>query len=282
MANVFTRMVGGIEVITLFDGQMRGSVALFPDYEAHRAHAAAAQAGIPFDGAQVIIEISSFVVKTAQAVVLVDAGSPPGFGETAGQFTEALALARIDPKEVTHLAMTHLHIDHVGGLIDTQGKARFENAELISGAGDWDFFTSDAVMARANERIRQSLQVSRNSILPYAERRRELQGEAEIASGLRMMPLPGHTPGHSGILVEDGDSRLLIWGDTIHSEAFQLAEPGWGVAFDVDTDRARTTRKALFERVVIEDIPVAGQHVRFPGFGKLERATTGYRLIRED
>lgn len=281
MAQGPARMVGGIEVIPLEDGWLHVAHEVFPDYDADTARAAAAQAGIAQDEGQVAIPICAFAIRTAHALVLVDTGSPPGFADGAGRFPRALAAAGIDPGDVTHLAMTHLHIDHVGGLVDDAGQAVFADAGLISGAGDWRFFFSDTVYRRADERGRKSIAVSRRCLGPYADRRREADGETAITSGVTMLPLPGHTPGHCGILVEDGGDQLLIWGDTIHSEALQLARPDWGVMFDVDADQARATRKALFDRVATDGLTIAGPHLMAPQFARLERAAQGYRLIRD-
>ena len=217
--------IGGIEVIALKDGQMQAQPPLFPDYDAEKAARAAAQAGIAYDGKTVDIPINAFVVRSGEAVVLVDAGSPPGFGEGTGAFGQALAQAGVAPGEVTHLAMTHLHIDHVGGLTDGAGRAVFDNAELISGEGDWRHFHSDEVYAAANSRARQSIDVSRRAVAPYANRRREVSGETGVAPGVSMVPLPGHTPGHCGVLIEDGDAQLLIWGDIMHVPDIQAPMP---------------------------------------------------------
>ena len=73
----------------------------------------------------------------------------------------------------------------------------------------------------------------------------------------------------------------MIWGDTIHCETFQLAQPDWGVLFDVDIDTARMSRKRVFDRVATDRIMVAGPHVNFPGFAYLEPAVQGYRLVRD-
>ena len=279
MAEFHRHRIGGIEVIALEDGYSHAPNSLFPLFEMDRAKAAAAQAGIAYDGERSLVPIRSFVLRTGDAVALVDAGSPPDFAPTTGNFAAALAAAGVAPGDVTHLVMTHLHSDHVGGLIDGEGRRVFENAELVSGRGDWDHFTSDAYEATLKGRALAGFQVARRSIEPYADRRREIDGGGEALPGISLIPLPGHTPGHSGVMVSDGDAQLLIWGDTIHCETFQMAEPDWGVLFDVDADQARETRKRLFDRVATEGLTVTGPHVRGPGLRKVERMARGYRLV---
>lgn len=277
-----SRKIGDIEVIALVDGRMTAPNALFPLYDPDQARDAAQQAGVAYDGAIVDVAINAFVIRTGGRTLLVDAGAPPGYSDTSGYLKDSMAAAGIAPGDIDTLAMTHLHIDHVGIMADAEGKAAFPNAQLVSGAGDWDYFHDDSVFAAGNDRVRNSLSVSRRMLAPYADRRRDVQGEAEVAPGVTMVPLPGHTPGHSGILIADGGDQLLIWGDVIHAEAFQLARPDWSVRFDVDQDAARATRVKLFDRVATDGLRVTGPHVRFPGFGRVERMQQGYRLVHED
>lgn len=282
MNNTERIMIGEIEVFALRDGGLRVAPEFFPEFDPDRAKRAALQAGISYDGGDVDVPVNAYVVRCGEAVVVVDTGCPPNFGEGTGGFLLALAEAGIKPADVTHIVMTHLHIDHVGGLVDVQGQAIFSNAELITGVGDWDYFHSDTVYSQATESRRPILNVTRRAVEPYADRWRELSGETALMSGLTSVPLPGHTPGHCGLLIEDGIEQLLIWGDIVHAETLQLAEPNWSIQFDVDMDQAREARLKLFDRVASDGILVAGMHVRFPGFSRLERAHSGYRLIHPD
>lgn len=273
--------IGDIEVTVLEDGFQHAPNTLFPDHDMDRARAAAAQAGVAYDGAQSLIPIRGFLLRGRGFTAVVDAGSPPGHAPTTGAFPNALAEAGVAPEEVTHLVMTHLHIDHVGGIVDAEGRAVFANAELVSGAGEWDHFTSPEVEARLKGRRRalDSFLFSKRAVMPYAERRRDVAGEAEVLPGVGLVPLPGHTPGHSGVHVSSGGEELLIWGDTIHCETFQMAEPDWGVLFDIDPDMARASRRRIFDRVATDGITVTGPHVRGPGLRKVERMAQGYRLV---
>lgn len=272
--------IGDTEIIILRDGHGRAPNTLFPDFDATRAQAAAAQAGETYDGKTVNVPIMGFAIRRGRDVTLVDAGSPTGYSDTTGAYLDSLAAAGIAAADVTRLAMTHLHIDHVGQIVTDDGARRFPNAPLIAGRGDWDHFFSDAVYARTREggRERAALDVTRRCLAPYADHLEELDGEVQIAPGLTRVPLPGHTPGHSGIQVSDGGASVLIWGDTIHAAAFQMAEPGWGVLFDVDPAAARATRQALFARLAQDGTPVLGPHVPEPGPWRVETARIGYRL----
>ena len=90
------------------------------------------------------------------------------------------------------------------------------------------------------------------------------------------MPLPGHTPGHTGYLISSGSESLLIWGDVCHAQELQLAEPGISVTFDVDNDAAIATRRRILAQVASDKLLVAGMHVHFPGFIHVVRNGNGY------
>jgi glyoxylase-like metal-dependent hydrolase (beta-lactamase superfamily II) len=267
--------------MTIVDGYGRAPNTLFPAFDQTRAHAAAAQSGEEYDGQTVHVPIQGFVIRDGSDITIVDAGAPDGYSPTTGAYMDNLAKAGIDPEKVTRLAMTHLHVDHVGQMVRPDGSKTFPNAELVYGAGDWDHFFSQSVYDKTKPggQARASLDVSRRALAPYADRRREIDGEVEFAPGLTILPLNGHTPGHSGIRIDDAGDSLLIWGDTIHANAFQLAEPDWGVLFDVDTQAAIATRRRLFEELAQSGMRVLGPHVPTPGPWRVERAPIGYRLI---
>ena len=89
--------------------------------------------------------------------------------------------------------------------------------------------------------------------------------------GITAMLRPGHTPGHTNWLIQSGGERLLIWGDIVHLAAVQLARPEARLIYDVDTDLARATRQQVLEWAANERLTVAGAHLGFPGFGRVER-----------
>ena len=90
---------------------------------------------------------------------------------------------------------------------------------------------------------------------------------------------PGHTPGHTNWLIQSGAERLLIWGDIVHVPEVQTARPEACMVFDSDASQAEATRRRIFDHVTADKLMVTGMHMHFPGFSRLVKAGTGYRLI---
>jgi glyoxylase-like metal-dependent hydrolase (beta-lactamase superfamily II) len=88
---------------------------------------------------------------------------------------------------------------------------------------------------------------------------------------------PGHTPGHTNWLIQSGGERILIWGDIVHLAPVQLARPEARLIYDVDSELAAATRQRVLDWVASERLVVAGAHLGFPGFGRVERS--GERFI---
>jgi glyoxylase-like metal-dependent hydrolase (beta-lactamase superfamily II) len=112
----------------------------------------------------------------------------------------------------------------------------------------------------------------------YGDRLRPLDGAAEVFPGVTALPLPGHTPGHCGYLLDTGAGPVAIWGDTVHVAAVQVPHPEATVAFDIDPQAAVAARLRMFDMAAAEGLAVLGMHLGLPGPARVERAGTGYRL----
>ncbi|MEO0360747.1 MAG: MBL fold metallo-hydrolase, partial [Pseudomonadota bacterium] len=138
------------------------------------------------------------------------------------------------------------------------------------------FWTDDGMRSAAPEGARFLWDVARAALSAYAGRVRRFESGAEPAPGMTSIPLPGHTPGQSGILIESGDDALLIWADVVHFPPLQLRRPEVAFAFDVDPDLAAETRRRTFDMAAGERLEIAGMHMPFPGAGHIARDGDGY------
>ncbi len=227
--------------------------------------------------------VNCFAIHSAGRLALVDSGSGNYLGPTAGKLQANLAAAGIDPAAIEVVLLTHMHPDHSAGLTDPEtGRALFPNAELVVHENEPRHWDDDAAMARATERERTLyFGCAREQIAPYRNRLRPFSAGGEVFPGVTSVPLPGHTPGHSGYRIELGGELLLIWGDIIHVPEIQVPHPEVTIEFDTDPAAAASTRRRTFDMVASEKLLIAGMHVHFPGFAHLVRRGDGYALLPE-
>ncbi len=271
--------VGDIEVTALLDGYMAMPHAFVIGYDDAAARQSTKQAHRRFTEDMASFPVNGYVIRTGSQVILMDAGAPSFLAPGVGGLAANLRAAGFDPKDITTVLMTHLHVDHIGGLLGDDGKKQFENAAFMCAQAEWDFLHDDAVRAAAPEEFRPVLDLARNNVAPYTDQQTLFAGEKELFTGVTSIPLPGHTPGHTGYAIHSNGESLLIWGDVIHLTTMQFANPEWGVVFDADPELAKKTRIAMFDRASADQMAVAGMHIDFPGIGYVERSGGAYRYI---
>lgn len=223
--------------------------------------------------------VNCYLYRDAARTVLIDAGGANAFPGLGGLFA-ALEAAECAPEEVDTVLVTHLHPDHIGGLI-RDGAATFPNAALHVGVADITFWTSAEMKAAAPADFAPFFDLAAAVLAAYGERVQPITGEGEVIAGIEGMALPGHTLGHTGYLIH-GAEPLLVWGDVVHVGAFQFAKPAVTIGFDTDPALAATTRAVVFDMAATDRLRVAGMHLAFPGIGHLERAGEGYRFAPAD
>jgi glyoxylase-like metal-dependent hydrolase (beta-lactamase superfamily II) len=221
--------------------------------------------------------VNAFVIDTGSKVYIVDAGTGATLGPTLGRLESNVAAAGYQPSAVAALITTHLHPDHIGGSFK-DGKPVFDKAEFIVSDTDRAFWSDAGNRSQAPDEAKVFFDIATGSLKAYGDRVRTVSGEKEVLPGITAVPLPGHTPGHTGYRIVSGGDTLLIWGDIVHAIPLQLPNPDVTLSFDVDQPLAAKTRKALLEQVVADRVLVAGAHIPFPGIGHIEKAQNGYRF----
>jgi glyoxylase-like metal-dependent hydrolase (beta-lactamase superfamily II) len=270
--------VGAYEVTVLSDGGLTLDLALFAGDEAggekllKDAHLP--KVGIP-------TPVNTWLINTGGKLVLVDTGGGKNFAPTLGRLPQNLAAAGVDPGAVDAIVITHMHPDHIPGLLTGDGKMMFPDAVVHVNGDDHGFWTSEEIRGKAPEEFRGFFDMAKAAIKPYADagKLQTYKDGTQFAPGVVSVFTPGHTVGHSMVRVSSGKDDFLIWGDIVHCAALQFAHPERSVAFDTDPALALANRKKVFDMVATDRLLFGGAHLPFPGLGRATKSGTGYTYV---
>ncbi|GGY86801.1 MBL fold metallo-hydrolase [Pseudoduganella plicata] len=225
--------------------------------------------------------INAFLVNTGKHLVLVDTGAGALFGPDAGgRLQESIRAAGYSAEQIDAVLLTHIHGDHSGGL-SAGGKMLFPNADIYVNRHDAAFWLDMGNRARAPENQRAGFDQAAAQFAPYraAGKVKTFDGATELLPGIRTSPAVGHTPGHTVYVARSGDRALHFWGDMLHAQDVQFAEPDVTIAFDVDSPAAARQRKAALKDAAAGGYLVAAAHVSFPGIGYVRVQGKGFEWL---
>jgi len=268
--------VGDLEVTALFDG----TGVFDPQWlNGTKATMDGVVESVREDPHLLDVADTGFLVNTGEQLVLVDVGAGTwwggaGFGRLAG----SLRSAGYTPEEVDIVLVTHLHSDHVGGLTTQDGKRVFPNADVYVAKADSEFWLSPDIAARAPNNAQPFFESAQAIAAPYikAGKWHTFSGSEPIVECMQLVPLPGHSPGHTGFEFSSRGQQILFWGDIVHALRVQLPHPEVTALFDIDPTAAAATRHQLLAELAREDVLIAGPHMNFPALGRLRKEGSGY------
>ena len=274
----YRMMLGDYEVTALSDGTVDLTVAdLLTNTNAAKIKSALARAYLKDP---VETSVNAYLINTGTKLVMIDAGSGTFFGPTLGRLVSNLKASGYQPEQVDEIYVTHMHSDHVGGLV-ADNKVAFPNALVRADKRDADFWLSKANMEAAPKDARQAFEGAMAAINPYvaAGKFKPFDGNTELVPGVRAIATYGHTPGHTIYAVESQGQRLVLWGDLMHVAAVQFPEPSVTIRFDTDSKAAAAQRKTQYADAAKRGYWVAASHLPFPGIGHLRADGKGYDWI---
>ncbi len=233
-----------------------------------------------FEAEAVPTSVNAYLVNTGDKLVLIDTGAAKLFGPTLGNLLANLAAAGYKPEQVDAVLITHMHADHVGGLI-ADGKIAFPNATVHADQRDAAFWLDKAQLDKAPEAMKDFFRGAQASLGPYvtAGRFKAFDGATELFPGIRAVAAPGHTPGHTIYAIESKGQKLVLWGDLMHVAAVQFPKPAVTIAFDVDSPAASVQRRKAYADAAKGRYLVAAAHLPFPGIGHLRAEGKGYAWV---
>ena len=225
------------------------------------------------------------VINAGGKLALVDTGTGEvGFkssGGINGRLRLNLAAAGIKPGDIDVVILTHYHGDHINGLTLADDTLAFPTAEILAPEVEHAFWMNDGEMSRAaSPRIDATFKNARRVMRPEVLKRLRTYGrDKEVLPGILSVNTPGHTPGHSSLVVSSGAKSLYVQGDVTHAPYLFARNPGWHFMLDVDPVAAEATRRKVYDMLVAERMLVQGFHYPFPALGHVEKTTTGYREV---
>ncbi len=258
--------VGEVEVVALTDieGAFFGLGQIFPGVLAEQWGPYLKRYPFVFaEGRKLYGRVGAYLLRLpGGGTVLVDTGIGPAAMGQGGGLLDDLAAAGVEPEDVDTVFLTNLHGDHIGWSLTAQGEPIFPAARYVTQAVEWE--ASESYIGAALRPL-DGLGVLKL-----------LDGEEALSDEMTAIPTPGHTPGHSSLLVQDGGEGLVISGDVIVHPA-QVTEPTWNIAFAMDKEATAFTREMFLEWVEADGLIVAAGHIPGTGFGRVARDEDGRR-----
>lgn len=276
---VHHRRVGAFQVSALNDGYVELSHAVWRGAEPALIDQSLAARGQRPGGMR--NGITAHLVNTGAKLLMIDAGAAGLFGPHSHAFPGNLADAGVTPADIDEVLITHAHPDHVGALLK-DGRPTLPNAVLRLSDADLAFWTSEEQQGRAPEFMRDWFGLVRMVVAAYGERVQPFAAGAAMAPGITSVALPGHTPGHTGYLIESDGEALLVWGDLAVSAALQFPHPEAHMIFDINPETGRKTRLRGFDQAATDRLLTAGTHLPFPTFGWVTRRGYAYEWIQDE
>lgn len=267
--NVHAFKIGELDAIALHDGFLE-----FPNdlkilgigHPQEEVNALLSANGLPTD--KLNLSIQPLLVKTADRVLLFDTGPAALFGPTGGRLPAALAEAGIDPATVTDIFISHSHGDHVGGLVNPEGKLAFPNAAIHMAKAEWQHMSG-------NDQYKALNAVIKDKVVAFAP-------DAELVPGVvKAVDIQGHTPGHSGYRITSGAASLLYVGDSMHHYVISVQKADWPMGFDGDQALGAKSRAALIADSATRAQRIYAVHFPWPGIGTFEKKGDSYAWVPE-
>ena len=278
---LYDRKVGDMTVTTLLDGGFGLAQELFTGIDA-AGIAAGLTAAYHDPAGPLPVPVQSHMIRSGDQITLIDAGAGMAFGPGAGRLGAALAAVSVTPELVNRIVLTHMHPDHVGGLMAGDAAA-FPSATVHVSQTDLAFWTDEGIAAGAPDAAKPFFALARAVAAAYGDRIMPFDGDnVDLGGGVTSVSLPGHTVGHTGYRLSSGNDQMLIAGDVAAMAAFQFATPDVGLTFDTDGAMAVATRRKLLGMAAADKIAFAASHLPFPGVGHVEAKGDAFAWVPEE
>jgi glyoxylase-like metal-dependent hydrolase (beta-lactamase superfamily II) len=260
--------VGNVEIVSVSDGMLPAHPSFIFSGVPPDMYRSALEGQLLPDGT-LPIKRGSFLVRSSGRTILIDTGMGDKLANMpGGELLSNLRALGAGPDDIDAVVNTHLHFDHCGwNCVERDGAyvPTFPRAEYWIARPEWDFWTQPDILAEEGPHLK-------TDVLPLKDsaQLRLVDGEAAVTAELRLLPTPGHTPGHCSVAIASAGEHALILGDVAHHPLHLIRF--WVCAIDELPRVSRRTKRAIAERLVAEQALIAGGHFTPDTFGHLVRA----------
>ena len=227
--------------------------------------------------------LNAVMVRSGDKTILIDAGlgsDPELHLPRAGQLIKRLEAAGIDLASVTDLVLTHMHMDHVGGLLVDGVKERLrKDLRIHVAAAELKFWEApDFTHTNMPQGFPDALRAAaKRFVKEYSSQIRPFDEEHEVAPGVVVRRTGGHTPGHSVVRVASGGDALTFAGDAVFAVGFE--QPEWHNGFEHDPEEAARVRIRLLRELAETGELLVATHMPFPSVGHVAVAGDAFRWV---
>ena len=267
--------IGEFECVSVSDGALNyPPESFFANVPLERVEEALREGNLPTS--RIMTPYTCLFVDTGEHRVLIDVGAGdlganaarmfPGLDHSTsvtGLLLENLRAAGMEPSEIDTVIITHAHPDHVGGMLNEEGRLVFADARYFISQEEWDFWNSDDAMAKAPTFM---VDTARRNLNPLEDRLTFVDDTSEIVPGVRAVATFGHTPGHMALSIVSGGVRLLHVSDAV-LYPLHLEYPEWTPVFDMLPEQASASKRRIFDLAAEVNALVFAHH--FPPFPNL-------------
>jgi len=271
--NTFSMKLGDGKAVLLSEGQRNGNVGILIGVSPEIKEKYAPDNSFP-------MATNAFLCQVNGKNILFDTG----IGKSLFDNLQSLG---VKPEDIDAVFITHMHGDHIGGLIHN-GQVAFPKAALYIAQSEYDYWTNEDAMHKLPENAQAGFLLAKKVTDAYKDRLHLFEPNAvnppynkTLYPGVKAIAAYGHTPGHTVYLIESGKDKLLVWGDLTHAMAVQMPHPEVGVTYDSNSKEAIQSRAIILQYVSTHAIPVAGMHIPYPSIGIVKKSGTGYQFVPE-
>lgn len=271
--------IGKLEMLVVTDGHIliQPAQPIFaPGINSLKVKEALADNFILDDAVDAAINI--LVIKQEKRTIIIDTGSGAAIGDQAGRFLKNLISAGISAEEITDVFVTHLHVDHIGGILDVDGKLVFKNAVYHLSQKEYNFWMSkhpDFSKSKSKNSNETSIVLARNTISAIQDKLKLYNFGETLFDCLTPHLAEGHTPGHPLLKIVSDNESITHIVDTVHTTLL-LSHPEWGTEWDIDFNKGVSTRNQILKEQSMLKSLTMSCHLPWPGLGYIIKKGDGY------